>query len=557
MSRWQATVGLAATVALVSVAAPAAAQTTAEGFSLNRYDPSVVGGDWFAADSLDLRGHGRFALGVTGDYAHNPLVVRNAAGDIVERPVSNQLFLHVGAAVVFWNRVRFDLSLPVALVDDGTAATLGAERYQLSNGMALGDLRVGGDVALFGRAGDPFRLAAGVQVMLPTGSRSSFTGDSKVRIFPRLLAAGDAGLLEYAAQVAFDGRLLDQTVAGHAVGPALAYAAAAGVRLGGMVVVGPELFGATSLKSGDDRTGIEALLGSHVIVARDWRLGAGVGRAFTSALGSPSVRALATIAYAPAFTEAAPPPPPPPPPPPVVAPPPPPDSDGDGIADAADACPQERGIASADAAVNGCPDRDGDGVADKLDHCPDQAGPPDPDPAKNGCPVPADGDGDGIVDEQDACPREAGVADPDASKNGCPRARVVEGEIQILDRVEFDNDKADLRPASEPILASVAKVLADHPEIKKVRVEGYTDNRGKPSRNLKLSQTRVDAVVAWLKGHGVAADRLTAKGLGQDNPVGDNATEEGRQQNRRVQFIIVEKAPPDNVSAGAAPVPAP
>ena len=81
------------------------------------------------------------------------------------------------------------------------------------------------------------------------------------------------------------------------------------------------------------------------------------------------------------------------------------------------------------------------------------------------------------------------------------------------------------------MLEAVAKILKEHPEIKKVRVEGHTDNRGGKSMNQRLSQRRAAAVVTWLvtKG-GVEKSRLTSEGFGMDRPIADNATDEGRRE---------------------------
>jgi outer membrane protein OmpA-like peptidoglycan-associated protein len=219
------------------------------------------------------------------------------------------------------------------------------------------------------------------------------------------------------------------------------------------------------------------------------------------------------------------------------------DTDGDTIVDPEDACPTVAGVADPDPKQNGCPppDKDGDKVPDKSDACPDIAGVATNDPATNGCPP--DTDGDTIRDDKDACPHEKGKPDPDPQKNGCPVAvRVTETEIVILQQVQFDFAKATIRPVSNPLLDEVAGVLKDHPEILKVEVQGHTDNKGARAYNLKLSQSRADAVMNALIQRGVAPDRMQAKGYGPDVPITDNRTEVGRQQNRRVQFQILEKA---------------
>jgi outer membrane protein OmpA-like peptidoglycan-associated protein len=224
----------------------------------------------------------------------------------------------------------------------------------------------------------------------------------------------------------------------------------------------------------------------------------------------------------------------------------PPDRDGDGIFDAEDACPAVPGARHADPKLNGCPlDRDGDGISDDKDACPDVKGLPSADPAKNGCP--GDSDGDGITDDRDACPREKGVADADPKKNGCPSmVRVTEKEIVILQQVQFRTGSDAILPQSDELLGQVADVLREHAEIRKIEVQGHTDNRGGAAYNRNLSQRRAASVVKWLTTKGqIDAERLVAKGYGMDTPIADNGTDEGRQQNRRVEFKILE--------AGAAP----
>jgi outer membrane protein OmpA-like peptidoglycan-associated protein len=220
--------------------------------------------------------------------------------------------------------------------------------------------------------------------------------------------------------------------------------------------------------------------------------------------------------------------------------PPPKDTDGDGIPDVEDACPTAKGVRDADPKKNGCPpDRDGDGILDADDACPDVPGVPDPVPKLNGCPP--DRDNDGIPDPEDACPNEIGPRDPDPKKNGCPTVHVTEAEIVILEQVQFDTDRATIKKVSDPLLDKVAAVFKQHTEIAKVEVQGHTDNQGSPAHNKTLSQRRAEAVLKALVKRGIAKGRLVAKGFGQEAPIADNGTPEGRQENRRVQFKIVDK----------------
>lgn len=118
------------------------------------------------------------------------------------------------------------------------------------------------------------------------------------------------------------------------------------------------------------------------------------------------------------------------------------------------------------------------------------------------------------------------------------RAAIAKGKIELKEKVFFDTGRTTIKPESHALLDDVAAVLGDHPEVKRVVIEGHTDNRGSAAANKKLSQGRAEAVRAYLVDKGVAADRLEAKGFGQTRPIADNKTAKGREANRRVEFTI-------------------
>jgi OOP family OmpA-OmpF porin len=119
-------------------------------------------------------------------------------------------------------------------------------------------------------------------------------------------------------------------------------------------------------------------------------------------------------------------------------------------------------------------------------------------------------------------------------------------QIYIQDRVEFEVDSAKLLAESNKVLDFVAEVMKKNPDIKLVEVQGHTDASGKAQKNLVLSQKRAESVRAYLIATGgIAAGRLQAKGYGQEKPVADNDTPEGKQKNRRVEFHILERAKPN------------
>jgi outer membrane protein OmpA-like peptidoglycan-associated protein len=419
-------------------------------------------------------------------------------------------------------------------------------------------------------------LALGLQAHLPTGDREAFTGDGKVRLVPHALLAGDIAPFAYSAKLGFVYRAQDDDVGNVATGSELQFVLAAGVRLlQDALLLGPELWGTTVVVHGAAferaTTPFELLFGGHYL-AGDYRFGLGIGPGLTRGLGAPSARVLLSFAWSPQ-------------PPVQAAPPPeptvgdrdrdgivdpkdacpdvpgaassdaskngcPPDRDGDGIIDAQDACPDTPGVASSDRELNGCPpDRDDDDVIDAQDACPDTPGVRSEDPSKNGCP--GDRDGDGIIDPQDACPNDPGKLDPDPKKNGCPQARVEQGQIKIIERIEFKTNSAVILPESTPVLEAVRTILTDHPEIAHLSVEGHTDNVGKPEYNQALSERRAAAVVTWLTQHDIARKRLGSQGFGLTKPLDSNDTEEGRERNRRVEFhiqgaadgVVEEKSP--------------
>src|SRR5947209_6537103 len=104
--------------------------------------------------------------------------------------------------------------------------------------------------------------------------------------------------------------------------------------------------------------------------------------------------------------------------------------------------------------------------------------------------------------------------------------------------INFDTGKATIQPSSESVLNEIVKLLQDNADLK-LRVEGHTDNVGAAAANQTLSEKRAQAVVAWLTGHGIAANRLTAKGFGATKPVADNGTDEGKAKNRRVELAKI------------------
>ncbi len=583
----------AATALVISLSSSASAQQT--GFAVDRFEPSERGSQFFVVDNLDLRGAARPALGAVLDYSYKPLLVYDTNGNERSAIVRHQTFVHLGGSLVVADRLRLGLNVPVAIYQDGDPSSLNGLAYKPATEPAIGDIRLAADLRLVGTKTDPFTLAFGVRAWLPTGPSEQFAGDGAFRIAPQFLAAGDLGVFTYAARLALVYRAHDPAFAGSELGSEMVGAVGAGLKtLDGRFVIGPEVF-ASSVFSGSDTffrtqsTPVEGLVGLHYDVTPDVRVGAGAGTGLTRGFGAPQFRGLFSFEYAPAYekpdrdrdgipddedacpdTAGVRDPDPkkngcPPPPPPL-------DTDGDGVLDTEDACPTVAGPRTTNPKTNGCPDRDHDGVPDVVDACPDVPGVATDNPKTNGCPPDRDGDGvldkddacpdvpgiktddpktngcpdadrdkDGIPNDVDACPDQAGPKSDDPKTTGCPRVFIRNGLIQILEQPKFDFNKAAIKKESDSLLTEVAKVMTDHPEIKKVRVEGHTDNVGSADYNKKLSQQRADAVILWLSSHGVAADRLRAVGMGKDRELVPNTTDANRALNRRVEFHIEEQ----------------
>jgi outer membrane protein OmpA-like peptidoglycan-associated protein len=220
-----------------------------------------------------------------------------------------------------------------------------------------------------------------------------------------------------------------------------------------------------------------------------------------------------------------------------------PDADSDGVADDTDACPRQAEDQDGYQDADGCPDADNDqdGVIDALDRCPNQPEDADEYQDSDGCPE-ADNDQDGVADADDRCPIEPGTA----ANRGCPRLEYTDIELtptalRIKRPVLFGDDTPAIRSVSFGLLDGVVAVLNEHPEVK-LEIQGHTDSRGDDSHNLKLSQARADAVRRYLTDHGVEASRLTARGYGETRPIESNQTSQGREINRRVEFVRTDVA---------------
>jgi OOP family OmpA-OmpF porin len=207
------------------------------------------------------------------------------------------------------------------------------------------------------------------------------------------------------------------------------------------------------------------------------------------------------------------------------------DSDGDGVYDGIDRCPDTPRGATVD--QWGCPsDSDGDGVYDGIDRCPDT--PRGATVDQWGCPK--DSDGDGVYDGIDQCP-DTPRGTP-VRPDGCPRVEPLfklEKQTLILEGVFFEYDKAVVLPQSRDTLDRVAQSLRDWNDVR-VEIAGHTDWIGTEEYNQDLSHRRAWSVKEYLTKRGVPAERMTVRGYGESQPIADNHSKGGRATNRRVEL---------------------
>lgn len=604
---------------------------------LNRFSPTELPQDGFHVSSAETPGHLGFGGQLYIDYSNDPLeleAARGTAGDVRFSLVEHQLTGNLGFHLGLGERVVAYAGLPIYIIENGDgipaelsgsivasgeALTPGNERFfpvHLADGFTVGDPYIGARVRVYGTTNDLFMMAVQGRITLPLAaavdSSQHHAGEDGFSGHPELLLQLNIGRLRLMANVGAHIRpdvvRCESTTpqstgpnarcfTGVSIGDELTFGLGATYALVGgeegddhalQAIV--EIFGRTGARDplGRLETPLEALLGVKYHHGSGLSAGVGGGLGLTSGYGTPDFRVLGTLGFARAGTAAE---------EPVLSA----DSDGDGIEDDVDACPQEPEDRDEFQDDDGCvdPDNDSDGVLDSNDGCPMEAEDADGFEDDNGCPDP-DNDGDGIADADDGCANEAedmdgfsdedGCPDPDndedgvldaddrcateagpAENRGCPwadtdgdgvvdhldtcrtvpglaehggcpepqRLVLTENSIRILDKVYFATGRDVIQRRSFALLDNVARVLNEHPEITMLRVEGHTDSRGNAARNLSLSQRRAEAVMRYLIEHEVAEERLSAHGYGSERPIVENArTGAQHAQNRRVEFVV-------------------
>lgn len=515
----------AAALALLARAAPA--QTPApdlRGFTLQTYEPAPAGDAAFTVPGTDAPAHLVPAVGLVLSWAREPLVLQEGGATIPGgRLVHRQFWGFLQGSVGLGGRLLLEASAPVALYQSGSSYFDSLSQVSTA---ALGDLRLGARAPL-GALG-PVSVAAALQLWLPSGSTDAFSSDGGVRAQPQVIAGGRAGDVEYGTALgllyrASSDRGLSRT------GTAVSWSAA-GAWVHGPWRFGPELYGRYQFE-GTATSPLEGLLGAR------WRrgpidAGVAVGTSFNRAPGASPFRLVAQVGWRPPSG----------PSPEELA----------AAKAAAERAEAERLAAERAEAERLAAERaEAERLAAERAAAEAEAARLAALAAAEQARLAADRDGDAIPDVQDACPEVAGVAHAEPARHGCPPpppppepvlVKLTKEKIEILQSVQFETGKDVIRPESEALLTEVAGVLAAHPELTRVLVEGHTDAQGAKAFNVTLSEQRAKAVKRWLvERGGIDAARLTAEGYGPTRPIDTNDTKEGRARNRRVEFRIVEQ----------------
>ena len=516
-----------------------------------------------------------WSVGVLADHAQNLLVIENADGERQRVLVDYQTYVHLIAAAAFTERLEVGLDLPILVASEGEL---------IEGGAGFGDVRLQGRAVLLtaeepdDRTGSSLALA--VDVYLPTGDDTEFTGGGW-RVEPRL-AYTHAFTQNFRLRANVGYQVRDKVVFENIeVDDMLTYGIGFEIPVGDHVALLPEVSGGAVILADEidaEELPLEAMLGLKLLPNENWSILLGGGTGALPGFGIPDWRVLLGVA----FTQA----------PTVIvekAPEdrdndgllndvdgcpdqpedidgfqdedgcPDPDNDGDGILDVDDKCPLEPEDADGFEDADGCPDPDNDqdGVLDAADACPNQPEDIDGFEDEDGCPDP-DNDQDGILDVNDRCPMQPENINDHEDDDGCPDNKQIKvscDRIELAEVIYFETDKAAIQPRSFELLDALVKILAQYPELKKISIEGHTDSRGSDTYNLDLSSRRVESVRDWLVGKGIATERLVFKGFGESKPIASNDTAEGRAQNRRVEFRIVEADTRPGCPAGTQATP--
>lgn len=474
-------------VAVVAASIAWSAEARAQDLDAERFKPAVTHDGFITQEGSAVRPEDdRWELDVSLSYARNPLVAVTAGNEVATSLVDGRMTIDIGGSVTIVGPLALGLELPVYLAQTGDVdPSFGG----------LGDLRIVPKVEILDDR-EAVGLGLLVEVRAPTHTGDFSGGERTPVVWPKLVldhrfAPSGLRFGLNLGVLAREGTVLANVNAASefTYGGGLAY------RFGGVddgpVELGAELFGGVGLVEQDEEElPLETDIYLKIYPSASWQIFFGPGFGVVGGYGEPLVRGFAGIRFTPTSH----------------------DADGDGVSDADDKCPDVKEDRDGDRDGDGCPEED------------------------------LDSDVDGIPDSEDDCPGQKETINGFQDEDGCPDTgdpRVIyeDGEVKILDNVEFETGSAVIQPKSHSLLDQVALTVKANPDIKRVRIEGHTDSTGPHDVNMRLSKERAEAVRRHLINRGISPDRLTAEGFGPDKPLMKGDSPEARAKNRRVQFF--------------------
>jgi outer membrane protein OmpA-like peptidoglycan-associated protein len=537
--------------------------------NLQLFRPTPGPADYFNLYGTGLTPHLGYTAGLYINYADTPLTLpgeTTASAEVVDYQLAGDLTASFG----LWDVGEVGLVLPVTLVQqsDDLRPLVNPSYEESLQAAAVGDLRL----SLKGELQNLLTgvgLAGVLVVYAPTGT--ALNGDGNFGFEGRGVAEFLLPWnLRVATNLGYRQRLDSRRVREAFIGNEILFGAGVAVPLWGEHL---DLYGEThaafAISGGPDgedvherATPAELLVGFRYALTDDWTINTGVGAGLTPGYGAPEGRifiglgnqwvtggkwrwdydfdgVLGDLDKCPRTAEdldgymdedGCPDP----------------DNDGDGIPDKRDKCSDAGGDPSL-LGPDGCPDDDidGDHIPNDRDKCPEEPEDFDRFEDQDGC-RDIDNDNDGIPDSQDACPDTAELVNGIVDEDGCPeredqKAVLTKNKIEILEPVYFDTNRASIQERSFPVLDEVAQILKDNPKVRKIRIEGHTDDVGNDKYNLRLSQQRAGSVVKYLLESGISQERLDSLGYGEEKPIVPNDSGPNRQRNRRVEFVITDQ----------------
>ncbi len=550
--------------AVVLLCAPVSAD---EGFDLQQFHPMPdQTGNFFGASSADVAPHLDWQASVLGNYAHNPLVLMDENGDRLDSVVTSQAAFSLLASVGIMDVLELGIDVPMVfqrtddIVDDGTFDPA-------QGGLAMGDLRFVPKAQLFSNRDNPegrgAALAVIADVWVPSGEADSLQGGEfrgGVRLAYDVVSHGGQRMalnLGYLFRPSTEVMNLD-------IGDMVTWAIAGEHPLTRDVRLVGEVLGKAGVRATEfsrDVLPIELRAGPKFERGGLFLQGGG-GLGVVSGYGTPDFRGFAGVGYSPSREVHA-----------AVEPPPTPEPEcraqtvdtdcpdtpetecADGVlrtyrAACTDGACEYQVSESRCASGTICGEEDGAPACVPAPMCEvdeecDEPPTPRCDEATLTTFVGRCDDGDCEYEPvEEPCPEdlECGLKDGVPACTEPERVQVDEEteRIELTETIHFATNSDEIESRSLSLVDEIAEILENHPQIRRVRIEGHTDSRGARAHNIALSERRAQSVRQALIERGIESRRMEATGVGPDEPIATNDSSVGRAQNRRVEFHITD-----------------